>query len=89
LRYTPEVGRSDKAIQEPDSKLWLDFLEITGKLSYIRTAVLGTEANVALTWKRYNDQHDINWRIEVMATKEIWPFEELVRPLSDSLTSHF
>ncbi|KAH8745330.1 hypothetical protein BGZ57DRAFT_778453, partial [Hyaloscypha finlandica] len=49
LRYTPEVGRSDKAIQGPDSKLWLDFSEITGKLSCMRTAALGTEANVALT----------------------------------------
>jgi hypothetical protein len=55
----------------------------------MRTAALGTEANVALTWKRYNDQHGMNWRIEVVATKEIWPFEELVRPISDSLTSHF
>ena len=89
LRYTPEVGRSDKAIQGPDSKLWLDFSEITGKLSCMRTAALGTEANVALTWKRYNDQHGMNWRIEVVATKEIWPFEELVRPPSESLTSHF
>jgi hypothetical protein len=71
LRYTPEVGRSDKAIQGPDSKLWLDFSEITGKLSCMRTAALGTEANVALTWKRYNDQHGMNWRIEVVATKEI------------------
>jgi hypothetical protein len=71
LRYTSEVGRSDKAIQRPDSKLWLDFSEITGKLSCMRMAALGTEANVALTWKRYNDQHGINWRIEVVATKEI------------------
>jgi hypothetical protein len=37
----------------------------------MRTAALGTEANVALTWKRYNDQHGMNWRIEVVATKEI------------------
>jgi hypothetical protein len=55
----------------------------------MRTAALGTEANVALTWKRYNDQYGVNWRIEVVATKEIWPFEELVRPISDSLISHF
>ena len=89
LRYTSEVGRSDKAIQGPDSKLWLDFSEITGKLSYIRTAALGTEVNVALTWKRYNDQHGTNWRIKVVATKEILPFAELVRPISDSVTSYF
>jgi hypothetical protein len=89
LRYTPELGCSDKAIQGPDPKLWLDFSKITGKLSCMRSAALGTEANVTLTWKKYNDQHGINWRVEVVATKEIWPFEELVRPNSDFIRSHF
>ena len=68
LRYTPELGCSDKAIQGPDPKLWLDFSKITGKLSCMRPADWGTEANVTLTWKRYNDEHGINWRIEVVAT---------------------
>jgi hypothetical protein len=89
LRYTPELGCSDKAIQGPDPKLWLDFSKITGKLSCMRSADLGTEANVTLTWKRYNDEHGINWRIEVVATQEIWPFEELVRPNSEPMRSHF
>jgi hypothetical protein len=89
LRYTPELGCSDKAMQGPDPKLWLDLSKITGKLSCMRSADLGTEANVTLTWKRYNDEHGMNWRIEVVATKEIWPFEELVRPNSDSMRSHF
>jgi hypothetical protein len=31
----------------------------------------------------------MNWQIEVIATKEIWPFKELIRPISDSLISHF
>lgn len=88
LRYTPEVGRSNKAIQGPDPKLWLDFSEITSKLSYIRSAIR-TKANVALTWKRYKDQHGINWRVKVVATKEIWPFEELVRPILESKISLF
>jgi hypothetical protein len=89
LRYTLKVDRSDKIIQGLNSKLWFDFSEIIGKFSCIRTAVLGTEANVALIWKRYNDQYGMNWRIEVVATKKIWFFEELIRPISDSLTSHF
>jgi hypothetical protein len=89
LRYTPELGCSDKAIQGPDPKLWLDFSKITGKLSCMRSAALGTEANVTLTWKKYNGQHGMNWRVEVVATKEIWPFEELVRPNSDFIRSHF
>jgi hypothetical protein len=87
LRYTPEVGRSDEAIQGPYPKLWLDFSKITGKLSCMRSAELDTEANVTLTWKGYNDQHGMDWRVEVVATKEIWPFEELVRPNAYSLRS--
>jgi hypothetical protein len=54
----------------------------------MRSADLGTEANVTLTWKRYY-QHGMDWRVEVVAIKEIWPFEELVRPNSDSIRSHF
>ncbi|KAG9229915.1 hypothetical protein BJ875DRAFT_386319, partial [Amylocarpus encephaloides] len=66
-----------------------DFSEITGKLSCMRTAASRTEANVALAWKRYKDQQSINWRVEVVASKKILSFQELVRPISDSLTSHF
>jgi hypothetical protein len=88
LRYIPEIGRSDKAIQGPYPKLWLDFSKTSGKLSCMRSAELGNEANVTLTWKGYNDQHGMDWRVEVVATKEIWPFEELVRPNSYSLGSH-
>ncbi|KAF8850019.1 hypothetical protein BDZ45DRAFT_680080 [Acephala macrosclerotiorum] len=88
LRYTSKLECSDEAIQGPDPKQWLDFSKITGKLSCMRSADLGTEANVTLTWKKYNDQHGMNWRVEVVAAKEIWPFEELVRPNSDFIGSH-
>ncbi|KIM93102.1 hypothetical protein OIDMADRAFT_149819 [Oidiodendron maius Zn] len=84
LRYTPESTYSDKAITGPDPNLWLDFSKITGKLSCMRLTELDREANVTLTWKAYNNQHGPNWRIDVVASKEIWPFEELVRPNSDS-----
>jgi hypothetical protein len=47
LRYTPEVGRSDKAIQEPDSKLWLDFSEITGKLSCMLVGLLKKQTGIS------------------------------------------
>jgi hypothetical protein len=89
LRYTPESIYSDKAITGPHPNLWLDFSKITGKLSCMRSTELGREANVTLTWKAYSDQHGLNWRIEVVASKEIWPFEELVRSNSASLNSHF
>lgn len=88
LRHTSEVGRPDEAIQGPDPKLWLDFSKITGKLSYIRSGIR-TKANVALTWKSYKDQHCMNWRVKVMATDEIWPFQELVRSIVESKASPF
>ncbi|KAG4438633.1 hypothetical protein IFR05_005877 [Cadophora sp. M221] len=88
LRYTLEAGRLDEAIQGPDPNLWLNFFKITGKLNYMRSGI-GTKANVALTWKGYKDQHGMNWRVEVVATIEIWPFHELVRPILESKTSPF
>jgi hypothetical protein len=88
LRYTPEPVCSNKAIPGPCPNLWLDFSKITGKLSCMRSTELDKEANVMLTWKRYNELHGLNWRVEVVATKEIGPFEELVRHGSDSQSSH-
>lgn len=54
----------------------LSVSEITGKPSCMRSA-MGTKANV------------MNWRVEVVATKEIWPFQELVRPILESKTNLF
>ena len=82
LRYTLEVSGSSKAIQGPHPNLWLDFSQTSGKLSCMRPAELDNEANAILTWKRYNDQHGMDWRVEVVAAKKIWPFEELIRPNS-------
>jgi len=53
------------------------------------SAELDNKANVTLTWKRYNDKHSMDWRVEVVATKEICPFKELVRPNSYSMRNHF
>ncbi|PQE22102.1 Proto-oncogene tyrosine- kinase ROS protein [Rutstroemia sp. NJR-2017a BVV2] len=52
LRYTPDVDRSGKAIQGPDPKLWLDFSKITGKLSCMRTAALGTQGQRRLDMEK-------------------------------------
>jgi hypothetical protein len=79
LRYTSEVGRSNNAIQGPYPKLWLDFSKITGKLSCMKAAESANEPNVTLTWKRYDSESGVDWRVDIVATKEIWPFEELVR----------
>ena len=88
LRYTSEAGRPNEAIQGPDPNLWLDFSKITSKLSCMRSGI-GTKSNVALTWKSYKDQHGMNWRVEVVATEQIWPFQELVRSIVESKASPF
>jgi hypothetical protein len=54
----------------------------------MKSVDLGTKANVILTWKRYNYQHGMNWQVKVVAAKEIWPFEELAWPNSNSMTSY-
>jgi hypothetical protein len=77
LRYTSKLRYSDKAIQGRNPKLWHELSKITSKLSRMRSADLGTEPNVTLTWKKYNGQQAMNWRVEAVANKEIRPFEEL------------
>jgi hypothetical protein len=81
LRYNSEVGNPNKAIQGPYPKLWLDFSKISGKLSYMKPTESSEMANVSLTWRRYNGMHGVEWRVEVVATKEILPFQELLRPV--------
>lgn len=76
LRYTLEVDNPKKAVLSRHPKLWLDFSELTGKLNCMNRQ----KSNVSLTWKPYNGKHGFDWRIEVVATKEIWPFQELLRP---------
>ena len=82
LQYIPELRCSDKAIKRPDLKIWLDFSKITGKLSCVRSADFGTEANVTLTWKRYNNQHGYEFgELKSWPLKRSGPLKNLSGPI--------
>jgi hypothetical protein len=84
LRYTTKVGNITKYVQGPLLNLWLDFSKFIGRLSCIKIAEKDNEINVKLSWKRINCKNSPNWRIKVIATKPISPFEQLLclAPLS-------
>jgi hypothetical protein len=44
-----------KAIKGPVPDLWLDYLEILGKLNQIRVAKPGKKTNVCLAWEGVNE----------------------------------
>jgi hypothetical protein len=58
----------------PTPYLWLDYSQVTGTLNQIRVARPGGEANVCLAWE--------HWRVLVVATRKIIPFEPLIRAAS-------
>jgi hypothetical protein len=83
LRYADEkpVG----AIQGPVQGLWLDRSEVKGKLHWMKVAKAGEHTNVSLVWEGVNEVKGEKtfcqyWRILVMATRHIRPFDQLTRP---------
>lgn len=83
LRYVHQ--RPLRAIQGPVPGLWLDYSEIPGKLSRMRIAKPGEKTNVCLAWEGVNDVKGEKsfcqyWRVLVVATRDIMPFDQLIRP---------
>jgi hypothetical protein len=82
IRYTSQVPKA--AIKGPVSTLWLDNSQVTGKLNQMRVAEAGDETNVCLAWEGVNEMEGQRFcqcfRILVFATRDIMPFEQLVRP---------
>jgi hypothetical protein len=90
LRYT-EV-RPTGAIQGPVQGLWLDRTDVKGKLHWIKAAKSGESTNVCLVWEGVNEDKDEKsccqyWRILVIATRHIVPFDQLVRPAFPAIES--
>jgi hypothetical protein len=66
--------------------LWLDCSEVKGKLHWVKVAKSGELTNVHLVWEGVNEVKGEKsfcqyWRILVMATRYIMPFDQLVRPV--------
>ena len=83
LRYKDR--KPSRAIKGPVSGLWLDYSEIPGKLNQMRVAKPGEKTNVCLAWEGVNEVKGEKsfcqyWRVLVMATRDILPFDQLIRP---------
>jgi hypothetical protein len=83
LRYID--SKPSKAIRGPVSGLWLDYSEIPGKLNQMRVAKPGEKTNVCLAWEGVNEVKGEKsfcqyWRVLVIATRDILPFDQLIRP---------
>jgi hypothetical protein len=84
LRYVDK--RPSKAIRGPFPGLWLDYSETPGKLNQMRVAKSGEMTNVCLAWEGVNEVKGEKsfcqyWRVLVIATRDIMPFDQLIRPL--------
>jgi hypothetical protein len=83
LRYIDQ--KPSRAVRGHVPGLWLAYSEIPGKLNRMRVAKPGEKTNVCLAWEGVNEIKDEksfcqNWRILVVATREILPFDQLIRP---------
>jgi hypothetical protein len=83
LRYIDQ--KPLKAITGPVLGLWLDHLEILGKLNQMKVAKGGEKSNICLAWEGVNEVKGEKsvyqyWRVLVVATRYILPFDQLIRP---------
>jgi hypothetical protein len=83
LRYISQAPL--RSVKGPLPGLWLDYSEMPGKLNQMRVAKSGEKTNVCLAWEGVNEAKGDKsfcqyWRILVLATREILPFDQLIRP---------
>lgn len=83
LRYTNQ--KPARSIQGPVQGLWLDYSEVMGKLNRIKVAKASEQTNVCLVWEGVNEVKGEKsfcqyWRVLVIATRCIKPFDQLIRP---------
>ncbi|PQE05176.1 hypothetical protein CJF31_00011326 [Rutstroemia sp. NJR-2017a BVV2] len=81
LRFVNQ--RPPRAVKGPVPGLWLDYSEIPGKLNRMKVARPGEKTNVCLAWEGVNEAKGEKsfcqyWRILVVATREILPFDQLI-----------
>jgi hypothetical protein len=83
LRYVDR--KPSIAIRGPVPGLWLDHSEISGKLNQMKVAKPSEKTNVCLAWEGVNEVKGEKsfcqyWRVLVIATRDIMPFDQLIRP---------
>ncbi|KAG9240167.1 hypothetical protein BJ878DRAFT_527832 [Calycina marina] len=83
LRYVDQ--RPSKAMKGSFPGFWLDYSETPGKLTQMRVAKSGEMTNVCLACEGVNELKGEKsfcqfWRVLVIATRDIMPFDQLIRP---------
>lgn len=78
-----EKFNATHGISGPTKRLWLDYSQITGVLNQMHVSEPGDNANVCLLWEAFcggvERQSCISWRVSVKATKQIMPFDPIIR----------
>ena len=82
IRYSEDTSLVQR-IPGPTKHLFLDYSRVTGTLNQMQVSQDHSRANVKLEWQAINEQ-DVSglceyWRVLVVATRSIAPFEPLVR----------
>ncbi|CZT13843.1 uncharacterized protein RAG0_17334 [Rhynchosporium agropyri] len=77
--------RPSNGIRSPSTGIWLDPSETPGKLDHVKVAKPGEMTNVCLAWEGLNEVKGEKsfcqyWRVLVTATRDIRPFDQLIRP---------
>merc|ERR1712093_170465 len=92
IRYSED--RVVQAIPGPTEKLWLDYSQVSGTLNQMQVAKPDGDVNVYLKWEGVNEKDKtgpcLSWRILVLASRDVMPFEQLVRaaPAIDQYHEH-
>jgi hypothetical protein len=89
IRYS-ESFEATHGIRGPRQNLWLDYSRVTGVLNLMRVLPPGGNANVRLVWELYEleGESQLEWRVSVRATRDIKPFEEIVRLAHEEAQYH-
>jgi hypothetical protein len=85
IRFS-EHRNTAQFIPGPIPHIWLDYSQVTGTLNQMQVTPLGGEANVHLAWEGVNENVESgpceSWRVLVLASRKIVPFEPLIRAAS-------
>jgi hypothetical protein len=70
-------------IPGPEENLWLDYSMVTGALNFMKVSAPGGDSNVRLQWDLIDEHNEgkvhLMWRVSVIASRAIQPFEEFIR----------
>lgn len=83
LQYVDK--QPERVIKGPVQGLWLNYSKVPSILSRMKVVKAGEKTNVCLAWEGVNEVKKEKgfcqyWRVLVIATRHIMPFDQLARP---------